>query len=74
MSESKGTISSTDSAPVETGREVRYNAQAIEEKWFQRWQADPTLYQAEPAATTRRQKYYVLEMLDRKSTRLNSSH
>jgi leucyl-tRNA synthetase len=74
MSDSKGTISSTDSAPPNTGQEVRYNPQAIEEKWFERWQADPSLYMAEPAATTKREKYYVLEMLPYPSGVLHMGH
>jgi leucyl-tRNA synthetase len=74
MSDGKGTISSTDSAPPSTGQDVRYNPQAIEEKWAQRWQADPSLFMAEPAATTKRQKYYVLEMLPYPSGVLHMGH
>jgi leucyl-tRNA synthetase len=74
MSDSKDTISPTDSASADTTREARYNPQAIEEKWFQRWQADHTLYQAEAATSTKREKYYVLEMLPYPSGVLHMGH
>ena len=31
--------------PTET-RDERYDAQRIEQKWFERWQKDPALYRA----------------------------
>ncbi|MBZ5646433.1 MAG: leucine--tRNA ligase [Acidobacteriia bacterium] len=56
-----------------TEREERFDAQAIEAKWFERWQADPSLYAAEPA-TSKRKKYYVLEMLPYPSGELHMGH
>ena len=40
-------------------RDERYNAQAVEEKWSERWQGDGSLYAAEAHPT--KPKYYVLE-------------
>ena len=40
----------------------------------QAWQADPSLYVAEPAAATKREKYYVLEMLPYPSGELHMGH
>src|SRR5512146_2105488 len=63
----------TTTPPSQGQNDDRYDPRRIEEKWHARWQADPNLFAAEPHSS-KRKKYYVLEMLPYPSGALHMGH
>jgi leucyl-tRNA synthetase len=73
MAETTKIANQAPARQAQSQKDDRYDPRSIEEKWHARWQADPTLYAAEPH-DSKRKKYYVLEMLPYPSGALHMGH